>query len=200
MVLLYCLPIILYFVRVLRFCDSTMRIWPGQFNLYFAPALALALLCGCQTDKNKSAVAALRVHIEVTVPTATSQTVSILRSTPMLATILTEAILTEADIAGARIINAPGGFALQIQFNENAAWILEQYSAANPGKHFAIFGQWGEKLKDGRWLSAPLITRRIADGVLTFTPDASRDEMDNLVLGLNNVAQKIRKGQLKTFR
>jgi len=28
----------------------------------------------------------------------------------------------------------------------------------------------------------------------------SRDEMDKLVLGLNNVAQKIRKGQLKTFR
>src|SRR5260370_28691385 len=104
MVLLYCLPIILYFVRVLRFCDSTMRIWPGQFNLYFTLAAALALLCGCQTDKNKSATAALRIHIEVTVPTATSQTVSILRSTPMLATILKEPILTEADVVAAKRI------------------------------------------------------------------------------------------------
>jgi hypothetical protein len=174
-----------------------MRIWHGQFNLYFALAAALALLCGCKTDKNKSATAALRIHIEVTVPTATSQTVSILRSTPILATVLKEPILTEANVVAARIINAPGGFALQIQFDENGTWILEQYSAANPGKHFAIFGQWGEKLAEGRWLAAPLITHRISDGALTFTPDASRTEMDSLVTGLNNVAKKIRKGQLK---
>ena len=75
--------------------------------------------------------------------------------------------------------------------------MLEQYSAANPGKHFAIFGQWGEKLADGRWLAAPLITHRIADGMLSFTPDMSREEADRLVLGLNNVAKKILKGQFK---
>jgi hypothetical protein len=66
---------------------------------------------------------------------------------------------------------------------------LEQYSAGNPGRHFVIFGQWGDKLANGRWLAAPLITHRIANGVLTFTPDLSRPEADQMVLGLSNVAQ-----------
>jgi hypothetical protein len=32
---------------------------------------------------------------------------------------------------------------------------------------------------------------------LSFTPDCTREEADRLVLGLNNVAKNIRKGQLK---
>ena len=49
--------------------------------------------------------------------------------------------------------------------------MLEQYTAANPGRHLVIFGQWGDKLADGRWLAAPLITHRISNGLLAFTPD-----------------------------
>jgi hypothetical protein len=32
---------------------------------------------------------------------------------------------------------------------------------------------------------------------LSFTPDMSREEADRLVIGLNNVAKKIQKEQLK---
>jgi len=105
--------------------------------------------------------------------------------------------LTEANTVAARVIDTRGGFAIQIQFDESSALVLEQYSAGNPGKHFVIFGQWGEKRADGRWLAAPLITHRIAGGNLSFTPDMPREEADRLVLGLNNVAKKIIKGQLK---
>jgi len=85
--------------------------------------------------------------------------------------------LTEADVAGAENHQCAGRFCAQIQFNENAIWILEQIFRRLSGKTFRHFRDSGvKKLKDGRWLSAPLITRRIADGVLTFTPDASRDE------------------------
>jgi len=115
----------------------------------------------------------------------------------VLITIAKEPVLTEANIIAAKVIDARGGIALQIQFDESSALMLEQYSAANPGKHFAIFGQWGEKQANGRWLAAPIITRRIADGMLSFTPDMSREEADRLVLGLNNVTKKILKGQLK---
>ena len=97
----------------------------------------------------------------------------------------------------AKVIDTPGGFAIEIQFDETGTWLLEQYSAANPGGHFVIFGQWGDKLVNGRWLAAPLITHRIANGVLAFTPDCSREEADQLVLGLNNVAAQIRKRQMK---
>jgi len=215
----------------MRFRDGTMLIWMRQFNLNFRPGakpatgtnapaarrhpgarfilpslcLALAastvLLSGCQTDKKSKIVGALRVHIEVTVPTTTSQSVSVLRSTPVLVTILKDPVLTEANIIGARLIETPGGVAVQVKFDETTGlWILQQYSAANPGKHFVIYGQWGDKPSEGRWLAAPLITHRIADGVLTFTADASREELDQLVTGLNNVVKQNRGPAPKMFR
>ncbi len=175
-----------------------MMVWIRRFNLYLALAASLALLGGCQMFRHKGPAGALRVHLQ-TNPSAlgTSQTISVMRSDPVLVTIERDPILTEANLVAARVINTPGGFAIEIKFDENGTWLLEQCSAANPGGHFAIFGQWGDKLANGRWLAAPLITHRIANGVLAFTPDASRDEADELVLGLNNVAAKIRKGQLK---
>ena len=160
--------------------------------------MALAVLCGCQTDKKDKEVSALRLHIEANADnTGTTLTVSVLRSDPVLITVAKEPILQEANMVEAKVIDARGGIAVRIQFDESSALVLEQYSAGNPGKHFAIFGQWGEKPAEGRWLAAPLITRRIADGVLSFTPDMSREEADRLVLGLNNVAKKIHKGHLK---
>ena len=105
-------------------------------------------------------------------------------------TVATAYILTEANVVAAKVIDTQGGFAIQIQFDENGTWTLEQYSASNPGKHFVIFGQWGKKIADGRWLAAPLITRRIANGALVFTPDASREEADKLVLGLTRPSRK----------
>jgi hypothetical protein len=156
------------------------------------------MLSGCQTSKQDKEVSALRVHIEVNSnQIGNSETISVLRSDPVLVNIAKEPILTEANLVEAKVIDAHGGVALQIQFDESSALVLEQYSAGNPGKHFVIFGQWGEKRADGRWLAAPLITHRIADGRLAFTPDMSREEADRLVLGLNNVTKKIIKGQLK---
>ena len=174
-----------------------MKAITRRFNLFLA-LMALAAFCGCQTNKPDKQVSALRVHIESNSGnTGISQTVSVLRSDPVLVTVAKEPILTEANLVEAKVIEARGGFALQVQFDESSALVLEQYSAANPRKHFAIAGQWGEKLANGRWLAAPLITRRIADGILSFTADMSREEADQLVLGLNNVAKKMRKGQLK---
>jgi len=159
----------------------------------------LALFCGCQTDKNKDKVAALRVHLQVNPNDAgVTSTVTVLRSDPVSVTIGQDPVLTEANILAARIIDTPGGFAMEIQFDESATLMLEQYSAANPGRHFVIFGQWGPKLVNGRWLAAPLITRRLSNGLLAFTPDISRSEADQLVLGLNNVAKQIHKGMFKS--
>jgi hypothetical protein len=177
-----------------------MVVWTRRFNLYLALVAGLALLCGCQTlrHRQKGPVGALRVHIQTNSnPLGTGQTISVVRSDPVLVTIARNPILTEANVVAAKVIDSPGGFAIEIQFDENGTWLLEQYSAANPGGHFAVFGQWGDKLANGRWLAAPLITQRIANGVLSFTADCSRDEADRLVLGLNNVAAKIRKGELK---
>jgi len=193
-----CLPIILYFVRVMRFCVATMKGCARRFNVYLALAAALALLCGCQTDKPAKRTATLRVYIESNSGiVGTSQNITLLRADPVMLTIASEPILTEAGIIAARTIETPGGFAIEIRFDEMSAVTLEQYTAANPGSHLAIYAEWGGKPVTGRWLAAPLITHRIGNGILSFTPDASREEADELVLGLNNVAKQIQKGLFK---
>ena len=188
----------LYFDRVLRFCGRTMKVYARRFNIFFALAMAMALVCGCQTDKKKDDVSVLRVHLQANPNTVGSTVnVTVLRSTPVSVTIAHDPILTEASIIAARVIETPGGFAVEIQFDESSSLMLEQYSSANPGLHFVIFGQWGEKIADGRWLAAPLITHRIANGQLAFTPDITRVETDRFVSGLNNVAKKNKKGMFK---
>jgi hypothetical protein len=175
-----------------------MKVLTRRFNIYLALAFLLGLGCGCQTGKQEKEVGALRVHIEVSPdPGGTTQDISVLRSDPVLVTIKREPILTEANIVTAKVIDARGGFAIEIKFDENGTWLLEQYSAANPGRHFVIFGQWSEKPVDSRWLAAPIITHRIADGVLAFTPDCSREEADQFVPGLNNFVKSAHKGWFK---
>jgi preprotein translocase subunit SecD len=175
-----------------------MKALTRQFNIYLALVTLLGAVCGCQTHSNDKVDAVLRAHIEVNPDSAgTSQTISVLRSDPVLVTIKREPILTEANIVTAKVMDATGGFAIEIKFDENGAWLLEQYSAANPGRHLVIFGQWGDTLASGRWLAAPLITRRISGGRLVFTPDCSHEEADQLALGLNNAAKAIHKNTLK---
>ena len=176
-----------------------MKVCGLHFNLYLALAVALTLACGCRTaSKKDKQISALRVHIEaVADPTGRIVPISVVRASPVLVNIAINPILTEANVVAARVIQSPGGFAVEIKFDETGGWILEQYSASNPGKHFAIYGQWGEKLKEGRWLAAPLIQHRIGDGLLAFTPDADREEMDQFVLGFNNLAKKNKKDSFK---
>lgn len=172
-----------------------MKVYARRFNIFFALAMAAAFVCGCQTDKKKDQVSVLRVHLQASQNTAGSTVpVTVLRSNPVSVTIAHDPILTEANIIAAKVIETPGGFAVEIQFDESSSLMLEQYSSSNLGLHFVIFGQWGETAADGRWLAAPLITRRIATGQLAFTPDITRAQADRLVLGLNNVAKKTKKG------
>jgi len=142
--------------------------------------------CALWPHHDKKPPGILRVHVESETSSAGStKTISILRSKPVLVNISLEPILTEADVTGAKIIGPDGAFDVQITFKDTAGWQLEQYSATNPGKHLVIFGQWGDKPADGRWLAAPLIHRRMAGGVLTFTPDATHEEMETWVKGLD---------------
>ena len=168
-----------------------MNFYGRRFNLYLLLSFTLALLCGCATHKIDRQLAALRIHIESSGNVAGSGlTVPVMREQPVLVTIGGNPVLSEANIIAAALLETPGGYAVEVKFDEAGTWTLEQFSASNPGKHFAIFGQWDDKLKDGRWLAAPIISHRIANGILAFTPDASREEAQQLVAGLNRVAKK----------
>jgi hypothetical protein len=190
----------LYFVRGLRFCVCTMNFYAGRFNLYLLALLALTLAVGCSTPEKKEKkkedefLGAIRLHIESTMNALdTSQTVSILRAQPVSITIAKEPVLSELNLLHVRLMETPGGFAIELKFDDTATLTLEQFTSAYAGKHFAIFGQWGEKKDEGRWLAAPLITTRNATGILAFTPDMSHAEAVRFVTALNRAAKKAQK-------
>jgi hypothetical protein len=206
-----------------------MRCYALRFNLYLLAGLLLLAVTGCQSEKSKAEKAeskklsALRVHVETKDDglgeNGTTSTILFPRTTPVTISIAREPILLESDTTRAVVMASPGGFSIEVQFNEMGALTLEQFTAANPGKHLVIFGQWDDPgqskprldpQKDApsleaaatnsttaRWLAAPLITHRISDGLLSFTPDCSLDEAKRFVLGLNNVAKKVKKGDLQ---
>ena len=178
-----------------------MSFYARGFNLYLLPlAVLLAAAAGCQSDKDTGDkhLATLRLHLEnrAQLPDA-GKTVSVIRASPVLVTINTEPVLTEASIVRADLLDTAVGFAVQVKFDESGTYTLEQYTSAYAGKHFVIFGQWSEDTTNSRWLAAPLINHRIVNGVFAFTPDASHEEAKQLVLGLNNMAKKIAKGKMK---
>lgn len=162
-----------------------------RFNIYLLLLLATALAwTGCQTPESKrqKQVAALRVHLEANPgPPGRDLQIPVLRSAPMQIAIERDAFLNEIHLASAELKDTPGGFAITLKFNVKGQWLLEQYTATNPNKRLAIWCQFGVEPKTkARWLGAPLITRPIKDGLLTFTPDATREEAEEIVIGLNN--------------
>jgi hypothetical protein len=170
-----------------------------RFNIYLLLIPAL-LASGCHTAKDPKkpeakkdkSLAALRVHLEV-LPDAMdySMNVPIFRDKPVMVTVDKAPFLTEADVAEAKIVDEPGGFSLQIKFARQGSWLLEESTTTHPGKHLAIYSEFGTKKKQNRWLAAPIIVRRISNGTLIFAPDASREEVEEIVIGLNNVAKKV---------
>ncbi len=172
----------------------------GRFNIYLLALLTvgLAVTAGCRSaeGKRRKMLSTLRLHAEMRPDTlGRTERIEVFRAQPYWMTIDKQPFLTEANIKEAKVVDAMGGFALQLQFDRQGSWILEQYTAAMRGKHSAVFSQFvspgEEKINQGRWIAAPLVNNHIADGLLSFTPDASRAEADQIALGLNNVARKL---------
>ena len=167
------------------------------FNLILA-GLWVILAWGCRNPDPATAslrqkgkeVSTLRLHLETNADgTDRVQTVKVLRSQPITLTVDRVAVLHEGDVKEATVVDAMGGFALKVQFNDRGRRIMEMTTVANKGQRWAIHSQFG----DSRWLAAPLITQNVTNGVLVFTPDATREESDRIVRGLNRVAAEAAK-------
>jgi preprotein translocase subunit SecD len=165
--------------------------------LAFNMILAAACLClgGCKTseDKKKEKEAAfLRMHLETNRDgTQHNAPVPIYRARPVYVTVERNAFLDEGFMSKVEIVDVDphGGFALKITFNEEGKKRLDYLTTANKGRRLAVHTKWTEE----RWLAAPVITKRITDGVFIFTPDASREECERIVNGLKNVIKKLSK-------
>ena len=166
-----------------------MKIGFWAFNTYLL--LLAAAMLGCQSPAAKKDYSTLRMYIE-TNPDGTShnEAVKIGRSDPFQVNIEKVPFITEYQVETASVIESMGGFQIMLQFNRQGSWLIEQYSLASREKRAVIMSSF----PDPRWLAAPKLTRRIADGVLVFTPDCTREEADRIVLGLNNIVKQIKKG------
>jgi len=167
-----------------------MKIGFWAFNIYLL--LLAALMPGClSTDKKDKDLSTFRMHIE-TNPDGTAQNgpVTIGRSEPFVVNVENAPFITETHVENTSVIDGLGGFQIMIQLNRQGTWLLEQYSMASREKRAAIFSNFGQP----RWLAAPKLSHRISDGVLVFTPDATREEADRIVRGINNIVKQIKKG------
>jgi preprotein translocase subunit SecD len=180
-----------------RLLAVTMIIGRTRFNLYLICCLALAVVVGCKStpeEKKEKQISTLKLHLEVLADNSVfSRTVSVFREKPLVVTVDRSPFLTESEVTGASVVEDKNGWALEIKFTQRGTWLLEQYTTANPGKHIVIFSTFGGENDQARWLGAPTIQKRISNGVLRFTPDASREEADEIVLGLNNLAKQVAK-------
>ena len=177
-----------------------MMIRWNRFNIYFVACLAVMLLCGCQSAERKRSkeFSVLHFHIETNPdPTGHTERIAIGPEHSVGLDVQKQPFLTEANIKQAKMMDVIGGFAVSIQLDRQGTWLLEEYTGANRGNHLALFCKWtvppDKKLNNGRWLAAPEIRTRISDGLLVFTPDATREEAEQIVFGLNNVAKRIDK-------
>jgi hypothetical protein len=184
-----------------------MKIHENRFNIYLVCALVLVLVCGCQSPeaKKKSEGSVFRIHLEAAPDTATNllMVAKVSRTAPVSFKVENKPFLTEVDVKDARVVDALGGFAIEVQLDRKGSWLLEEYSLGYRGRHMPIYAQFMNPSDPehtvGRWLAAPKITRHIADGLIQFTPDATRDEADQLVQGLVNTARKLKKDSVWSY-
>src|SRR5687767_12188175 len=170
------------------------------FNGFLVLAL-VAVAAACKTSeerKRAKEVSSLRIHVESDQTADRSSAISIHRAAPVLLNIRREAVLDESNVSAARVVDEAGGlFAVEIQFDRRGSWILEHATVANRGRHLAIFSQFGNQ---ARWLAAPVIHSKNSNGLLRFTPDATREEADRFARGLNNLARKIERRENWPFK
>lgn len=165
----------------------------GRFNIILG--LLILLTPGCKTteEKEKSKEATfLRFHLETNPmgPRHTT-TATVYRQNPVMLNIERDAVLDEGFMAKAEVVPADqfGSFAIKITFDSTGTRRLDYITSSNKGGRFVINCRWTET----RFLAAPLITHHIKNGIFVFTPDASREEAERIVVGLNNVIAKLKK-------
>ena len=175
-----------------------MKSRPLVFN-GFLVLLALTLAAGCGTTEErqrKKDLSTLRIHLESDQRSEFASAISVYRTAPMRLNIEREPVLDETQVIGALLVEQPVGFGVEVKFNRQGSWILEKLSVTGKGRHLAIFSHFGP----ARWLAAPVIEGKNQSGQLIFTPDATREEAERFVRGLNNAARKMESKENWPFR
>jgi hypothetical protein len=172
-----------------------------QFNTYLLLFL-LTLASGCQTPSEKKAAEKTKVKpdqeastmeffLEVN-PDGTDRNhpIEVYRDHPITINVMRTPFVETRDVEAAWVVDVLGGFSIKVQLKRpSGARRLEQATTSYRGQRIAVGSQFGEM----RWLAAPRITNTIFNGEFFFTPDATREEAERIVRGLNNVIKEGKK-------
>jgi preprotein translocase subunit SecD len=166
-----------------------------RFNIYLWLAVGfLSLVTGCQTNKKAKVNATIELHIEANNDGGEdSVAVPIFRDHPVYVNMTKEFFVDGVDLTEAKVVDDLGGFKIKLQFNWRGTLMLDGITTANHGKRVGVLCTFDKKV---RWLAAPVIQKQIANGVFEFTPDATREEADEIVKGLNDVVAKLKKEEI----
>ena len=171
-----------------------MKIRLAWFNSYLL-LLALALGTGCKSagQRHQDKLAAtFRLHLEASPRGGESTAVIQIAGVELY--VNDTPFLDERSITNAAVVDTrDGGFAIRVQCDRHGTLVLDSVTTENRWRRIAIFTQYGVgRPEHSRWLAAPYGSP-ITDGVLLFTPLATREETEQIVLGLNNDAKRVRK-------
>lgn len=159
-----------------------------RFNCYLALVVGVAWISGCVSPEEKEKrqeASTLKLHLQMDFDTGEkSQLIEVIRAKPTVLRIDKVPFLDESHLVDAALVDTLGGFAIQVKFDFHGSLALESASGTHRNKCVAIYCMFTE----GRWLGAPQLNQRITDGTLVFTPDATREEAERIVRGLNNIA------------
>jgi preprotein translocase subunit SecD len=154
--------------------------------------LITALGSGCQSMGDKKPgknYSLIMLYLEQNNDgTKYSRKMAVYRADPVIFYVNSEPFLSTADLEKATLMEAIGGFALQLQFDRHGTAVLESFTTSNKGRRMAIFCQFTEP----RVLAAPMITKRNATGIIRFTPDCSREEAERIINGLAAAIKEIK--------
>ena len=165
-----------------------------RFNFYLL-LLVLTVADGCKTaqERHQDKIAStFRLFLEAN-PDGTDST-ALIQIAGVELHVNNAPFLDESSVTNAAVVDTrDGGYAIRVQYDRHGTLVLDSVTNENHRRRLAVFTQYGAgKPEHSRWLAAPYGSP-ITDGVLLFTPLASREESDEIVLGLNNVAKKAHK-------
>jgi len=159
------------------------------FNLFLLLLLTAGAGCGSVAHSFGKKATILRLHIEAQPsPIGSTTEIAVYRVSPIRVSIEKSPILDEGSLESAELVDDQGTHQLRLKFTSHGRQMLDTYTTLNRSRRIFIFCSFGEH----RWLGGPP-AGRITDGILTFTPDATREECARILRGLNDVATEVKR-------
>src|SRR2546421_1707126 len=160
---------------------ANMKTRFAWFNFYLL-LTAIALAAGCKSAQERQRAkfaATFRLHLEGN-PGGTEST-AVIQIAGVELYVNNLPFLDETSVTNAAVVDTrDGGFAIRVQYDRHGTLVLDSVTTENRGRRIAIFTQYGAgKLEHSRWLAAPYGSP-ITDGMLIFTPMATRQESEEI--------------------